>query len=115
MATYSLMAGQTSVTGPYGPVPSPVVIAGAPTRGRVTFSLSGNSPAFAQASVWATTGANYVGYQQVVQLLSLNIANGAPNSISHEMRLPKPIVNLFAQLNAIDRSQAVAASVSLVV
>jgi hypothetical protein len=117
VTAYALMTGQTVPSNASdGPAPTPVAIDGKPKRGRLTFSLAGSNDAFAEASVWAQTAITPYGYTQDIQLAVMSIGPGQPNSVSQELLLNMAYYDfLFAQLNLIDRSQKVAASLSLVV
>jgi hypothetical protein len=117
MTTYTLMSGQTVATNaPNGPPPTPVTISGSPSRARVTFSIAGPASVFAEASLWAQTALTPYNYTQDIQLAVLNINKGDPNSITQDLPLNMAYYNfLYAQLNVIDRSQRVAASMTLTV
>jgi hypothetical protein len=116
--TYALMTNQTLPSNAQGdaPAPNPVVIAGTPTRCQVTFSVSRASRRFdAQATVWGQTGAASVPYStQIVPLLTVRLEPGGLG-ITQPLALSFAYQNVFARLDAIDPSQAVGASMSLVV
>lgn len=99
---------------PNAPEPVQVVLPGLPTRSRVRFSLAGGvGPA--EASVWAQTALTPYNYAQDIPLLRMAITLGG---VSVEQDLPLNMAYydfLFAKLDLIDRSQIVAASVSLVI
>jgi hypothetical protein len=116
MTTYVLMTNQTVPSNvANAPAPIQVVLEGNPKRGRITFSLSGPTASFAQAALWAQTALTPYGYTQNVPLLTLNIGKTEPNQISQDLELNMQYYNfLFAELNIIDNSQTVGASMSLV-
>lgn len=114
LTTYSLMSGQKVPTNQPGATqPASVVLTGNPTYGRVTFSLS-RAGSYAEASLWGQMGVTFDGYEELSQVCTLAIAPGQPLSISYDLQLPA-FQNVFARLNEIDRSQQVAASMTLVV
>jgi len=97
------------------PAPVQVVPQGNPRRGRVTFSLNGPASSFAQAALWAQTALTPYNYSQNIPLLVLNIGIHEPNQITQDLEFNMQYYNfLFAELNIIDRSQKVGASMSLV-
>lgn len=114
LTTYSLMSGQRVPTNQPGATqPASVVLTGNPTHGRVTFSVS-RAGGYAEASLWGQMGITFDGYEELSQICTLAIAPGQPLSITYDLQLPA-FQNVFARLNEIDRSQRVAASMTLVV
>lgn len=110
------MSGQSVPTVPYGTPPAQVVVAGNPTRGRVTFSLTGKPTAFAKASLWAQTATSPYGYTEDIPLLVMTIAANGPNQVSQEVRFNLAYNEfLFANLDIIGPSQKTFASMSMVV
>lgn len=110
------MSNQTVPTVPFGPSPSQIVLTGTPTRGRVTFSLNGPAASFAKASLWLQTATTPFGYTEDIPLLVMAINPGEPNSVSQELRFNWNYYQfLFANLDIIDRSQKVGATMTMVV
>lgn len=100
---------------PNAPTPAQIVLAGNPTRAKVTFSVNGpGGPAL--ASLWAQTAITPYNYTQNISLLTMSIPPGAPERITQELELNLQYYNfLFAELNQIDPSQSVGASMTMVV
>jgi hypothetical protein len=117
MTAYTLMSGQTVPSNaPNAPVPAAIVLAGSPTRARVTFTLNEVSASYSEASLWAQTAVTPYNYTQNIPLLVMAIPPGAPPHVSQELPLNLEYYNfLFAELNLIDPSQSIAASMSMVV
>lgn len=115
MTVYSLMSGQTLPTNvPLAPQPASVVLTGNPTRGTLTFALSRKSGSYAQGSLWGTIGVNYLGYAEVVQVMTMAIPAGEAPLATQTLGLPV-FQNYFALLDEIEGGQKVAASMTLVV
>lgn len=108
------MSGQTVPSNaPNAPTPSHVVLAGSPTRARVTFSLNQPTSIYAAASLWAQTAVTPYNYTQNVPLLSLALLAGE-DTVSQDLQLDLSYYDfLYAQLDLIDASQQVAASMTM--
>jgi hypothetical protein len=112
MTVYTLFSGQNE---PLNAVDAPhVVVSGMPTRGRVRLRLNGASGSYTQASLWAQTALTPYNYAQQVPLVTMAIPPGEGVEISQDIGLDLSYYNfLFGQLDAIDRSQTVAATLTL--
>lgn len=109
------MSGQTVPSNaPNAPVPSQIVLSGNPTRARVTFSLNVPTPLYAEASVWAQTAVTPYNYTQNIPLLVLALPAGR-QTVEQELALDLRYYDfLYGSLDMIDRSQAVAATLTMV-
>lgn len=116
MTEYVFMSGQSVPTNASnGPTPTPVTIAGMPTRGEVTLSVESNE-LVTIASLWAQTAVTPYGYTQNIPLITMTIPPGAPPSITQHLALDLQYYNfLFAELNLIDPSGENAATMTMVV
>ena len=113
---YTLMSAQSVPTVPTGAAPPQVVIAGNPTRGRVTFSLTGKPTAFAKASLCAQTATTPYGYTEDIPLLVMTIVPNGPNHVSQDLPFNLAYNEfLFANLDIIGPSQQTFASMTLIV
>ncbi|TAL03710.1 MAG: hypothetical protein EPO08_03465 [Rhodospirillaceae bacterium] len=114
MTRYTLMSGQTVPSNaPNAPVPAQVVLAGNPKRAKVTFSLGQPTGLYAAASLWAQTAITPYGYTQNVPLLSLALLAGE-DTVAQDMQLDLSYYNfLYGQLDLIDASQSVAATLAM--
>lgn len=115
MTTYTLISWQRVPNNPSGPSATPVVVSGSPRRGSLTFSVSGTQKSMAQASLWATTGETPYGYFESVPVAVMTIPPGAPQTITKDVAFDfayQPM-NLFGQVDLIDPSQAVSATLTL--
>ena len=110
------MTNQNVQTNPTGPTPTQVVVAGNPTRGNVTFSVTGHAAPYARASLWAQTATAPFGYTEDIQLAVFDISANGPPSMSREVRFNLAYnMFLFANLDIIGPTQATFASMSLTV
>lgn len=118
MTEYVFMSDQTVPTNaPNGPQPTQVVITGAPSRGHITFSITGPNIGGTQASLWCQTATAPYGYTQTIPLKNFYIPPGAPQAINEAVSLGDLQYNqfFFAELNQVDGSGLTAASMSMVV
>lgn len=118
MTTYSFMSGQTVATNaPDGPTPTLVVVSGTPTRGKVTFSITGPNVGGTQGSLWCQTATGPYGYTQTVPLKNFYIPPGAPQTVVEDVVLGDLSYRqyLFGELNQVDGSGKTAATMSMVV
>lgn len=83
MTTYSFYSGQNVPTQELltlGLEPAEVVIADAPSLGRVTFSVSGPNANGTRGSLWCQTATAPYGYTQTIPLVNFYIPPGSPLS-----------------------------------
>lgn len=111
------MSGQTVPNNdPSGVAPTPVPVSGAPTRARLTLSLSAPATAFTEATVYATRpGYTNVSQQVIYDPLLVMSLQAGQQSIAQDLRFGAPYNSFEAVLNSIGRGNTVAATLTMVV
>lgn len=117
MTAYTLISGQrVASNAPGAPAPTPVVVSGRPTRGRVTLSVVGSARPFVRASVWAQTALTPYNYAETIPLLVMSVGPGVPQSVSDDLPFDMAYYNyLFGQVDEISIDGGAAATLTLVV